>query len=162
MSMLELMLDWFLAFQILPPVNMRILKRDHQIPPGFDANQYDTQYVLFPGNEANLFPEPTFKDASYICLRTFDLLQPLLHLTPHPRSTLYALGNFGYCNSVPSQPVRPQSLCGQLVSQLLSSTLVPDVRVLRYPLVITPAEPRPLPSSFPPYFSFRADAFLTQ
>ena len=40
-------------------------------------------------------------------------------------------------------------LCGQLASQLLSSTLVPGVRVLKYPLVITPAEPRPLPPSFP-------------
>ena len=150
--MMEMMLDCLLAFQILPPVNLRLLKGDRQVPPGKDLTEFDTQYVLFPRKQADLFPTPTFRDASYIWLRTYDFLQLILHLTPHPRSTLYALGNFGYCNSVPSQPMRPLLLCGQLVSQLLSNTLVPGVRVLKYPLVITPAEPRPFPSSFPPNF----------
>ena len=150
MSMMEMMLEFFLAFQILLPVNLRLLKRDHQIPPGRDLSNFDTQYVLFPRQDADLFPKATLKDASYIWLRTFDFLQPIPRLTPHPRSSLYALGNFGYCNSVPSQPVRPQLLCGQLVLQLLSNTLVPGVRLLKYPLVIAPAEPRPFPSSFPP------------
>ena len=153
MSMIEMMLDCFLAFQILPPVNLRLLKRDHKVPTATDVNQFDTQYVLFSRKEAALFPTPTLRDASYIWLWTFDYLQQILQLTPSPRSTLYALGNFGYCNSVPSQPVRPTLLCGQLVSQLLSNTLVPGVRVLKYPLVITPAEPRPFPPSFPPNFN---------
>ena len=73
-------------------------------------------------------------------------------MTPFPRASLYALGNLGFCNSSTSMPVRPQLLYGQLVSQLLASTLVPGVCVLKYPLVITPAEPRPLPSSFHPKF----------
>ena len=153
MSMMEMMLDCFLAFQILPTVNLRLLKRDHQVPQGKDLSEFETRYVLFPRREADLFPTPTLRDASYIWLRTYDFLQPILHLTPHPRSTLYALGNFGYCNSVPSQPVRPLLLCGHLVSQLLSNTLVPGVRVLKYPLVITPAEPRPSHHRFLPIFN---------
>ena len=151
-SMLELMLDRFIAFQLQPPVNMRLFLRRQTIPAGVDVSQHHTQYVLFPRHEASLFPPTMLTDASYIWLRTFDLLQPLLNLTPYPRSSLYALGNYGICNSSPSMPVRPQLLCGQLVSHLLASTLVPGVRVLKYRLVITPAEPRPLPSSFPPNF----------
>ena len=153
MSMIEMMLDCFLAFQILPPVSLRLLKRDHKVPTATDVSKFDTQYVLFSRKEAALFPTPTLQDASYIWLRTFDYLQPILQLAPFPRSTLYALGNFGCCNSVPSQPVRPTLLCGQLVSQLLSNTLVPGVRVLKYPLVITPAEPRRFPPTFPPNFN---------
>ena len=154
-TLLELLLDCLIAFQIRPPVNMRLFNRQHTLPPGVDTSSYSTQYVLFPRRESDLFPQIMLTDASYICIRiirTFDFLQPILQLTPHPRASLYALGNFGFCNSSPSIPVRPQLLCGHLVSQLLASTLVPGVRVLRYPLVITPAEPRPLPSSFPPNF----------
>ena len=151
-SMLELMLDCLIAFQIKPPVNMRLFTKRQALPAGVDVSQYDTQYVLFPRHEADLFPPVMLTDASYIWLRTFDFLHPVLALTPYPRASLYALGNFGFCNSSPSMPVRPQLLCGHLVSQLLASTLVPGVRILKYPLVITPAEPRPLPSSFPPNF----------
>ena len=151
-SMLELMLDCLIAFQIRPPVNMRLFSKRHTLPVGVDTPSHETQYVMFSRHEASLFPPTMLTDASYIWLRTFDFLQPLLKVTPYPRASLYALGNFGFCNSSPSMPVRPQLLCGQLVSQLLASTLVPGVRVLKYPLVITPAEPRPLPSSFPPNF----------
>ena len=151
-SMLELMLDCLIAFQVKPPVNMRLFTKRQALPAGMDVSQHDTQYVLFSRHEADLFPPIMLTDASYIWLRTFDFLHPLLALTPYPRASLCALGNFGFCNSSPSMPVRPQLLCGHLVSQLLASTLVPGVRVLKYPLVITPAEPRPLPSSFPPNF----------
>ena len=146
-TLLELMLDSLIAFQIRPPVNMRLFNRRHTLPPGVDTSSYTTQYVLFPRRESELFPQIMLTDASYIWIRTFDFLQPIIQLTPHPRASLYTLGNFGFCNSSPSIPVRPQLLCGHLVSQLLASTLVPGVRVVRYPLVITPAEPRPLPSS---------------
>ena len=116
-SMLELMLDCLLASQLQPPVNMRLFLRRQTLPAGVDVSQYHTQYVLFPRHEASLFPPTMLTDASYIWLRTFDLLQPLLDLTPYPRASLYALGNYGFCNSSPSMPVRPQLLCGQLVSQ---------------------------------------------
>ena len=161
-SMLELMLDCLIAFQLRPPVHMRLFSRRQTLPAGVDISQYETQYVLFPRHEASLFPPTMLTDASYIWLRTFDYLQPLLDLTPYPRASLYALGNFSFCNSSPSMPVRPQLFCGQLVSQLLASTLVPGVRVLKYPLVITPAEPRPLPSSFPANFQLCAVAHLTR
>ena len=143
--MLELILDCLIAFQIRPPVNMRLFTKSQTLPAGVDVSHYDTQYVSFPRHEANLFPPIVLTDASYICLRTVDFLHPLLALTPYLRASLYALGNFGFCNSSPSMPVRPQLLCGHLVSQLLASTLVPGVRVLKYPS-------RPLPSSFPPNF----------
>ena len=46
-SMLELMLDCLIAFQIRPPVNMRLFTRRQPLPAGEDVSQYDTQYVLF-------------------------------------------------------------------------------------------------------------------
>ena len=106
-SMLELMLDCLIAFQIKPPVNMRLFTKRQALPAGVDVSQYDTQYGLFSRHEADLFPPVMLTDASYIWLRTFDFLHPVLALTPYPRASLYALGNFGFCNSSPSVPVRP-------------------------------------------------------
>ena len=85
-----------IAFQIRPPVNMRLFTRRHLLPAGVDVSQYTTQ---FSRHGASLFPPVMLTDASYIWLRTFDYLQPLLDLTAYPCASLYALGNFGFCNS---------------------------------------------------------------
>ena len=68
-SMMEMMLDCCLAFQILPPVSLRLLKRDHEGLPGCDIGHLDTQYVLFPRREADL-------------LYQTDIERFLLHMAP--------------------------------------------------------------------------------
>ena len=151
-SLLELMLDCFISFQILPPVNLRLQKQRQTALQPVDWNKYHTQYFLFSRAENSFFPKPYLTDGSYIWIRTLDFLKPHFHLFPGARISSNTLKTFGFGNNIPSIAQRPQLLCGHLVSQLLHNTLVYGVDRLRYPLVLPYADPRPLPSLFPPDF----------
>ena len=107
--------------------------RRQTLPAGVDISQYTTQHVLFPRHEASLFPPIMLTDASYIWLRTFDYLQPLLELTPYPRESVYALGNFGFCNSSSSMPVRPQCCAANSCPNYLPRPLFLEFESLSIP-----------------------------
>ena len=134
------------------PVNLRLQKQRQTAHQKVDWSKFHTQYSLFPRAENNIFPKPYLTDASYIWICTLDFLKPHFHLFPGVRFPANTLKAFGFGNNVPSISNRSRLLCGHLVSQLLHNTLVHGVDRVRYPLVIPYAEPRPLPSSFPPDF----------
>ena len=151
-ALLKLMIDCFISFQILPPVNLRLQKQRGTTSQPVDWNKYHTQYFLFSRAENNIFPKPYLTDGSYIWIRTLDFSKPHFHLFPGVRISRNTLKTFGFGNNVPCVANRPQLLCGHLVSQLLHNTLVYGVDRLRYPLVLPYADPRPLPSLFPADF----------
>ena len=152
-ALLELMIDCFISFQILPPVNLRLQKQRRTASQPVDWNKYQTQYFLFSRAKNNTFPKPYLTDGSYIWIRSLDFLKPHFHLFPGVRISRNTLKTFGFGNNVPSIANRPQLLCGHLVSQLLHNTLVYGVDRLRYPLVLPYADPRPLPSLLPADFN---------
>ena len=151
-ALLELMIDCFISFQILPAVNLRLQKLRRTNSQPVDWNKYHTQYVLFSRAENSIFPKPYLTDGSYIWIWTLEFLKPHFHLFPGVRISSNTLKTFGFGNNVPSIANRPRLLCGHLVSQFLHNTLVYGVDRLRYPLVLPPADPRPLPPLFPPDF----------
>ena len=151
-ELLELMLECFISSQILPPVNFRLQKQWQTAHQKVDWSKFHTQYFLFPRAENNILSRPYLTIAPYIWIRTLDFLKPHFHLFPGVRFPSNTLKTFGFGNNVTSISNRPRLLCGHLVSQLLHNTLVHGGDRLRYPLVLPVAEPRPLPSSFPPNF----------
>ena len=79
-ALLEIMLDCFICFQILPPVNLTLQKQRQTAHQKVDWSKFHTQYFLFSRAENNIFPKPYLTDASYIWIRTLDFLKPHFHL----------------------------------------------------------------------------------
>ena len=150
-SLLELMLDCLISYQILPPVNLRVCaKRRLACPVKFSTKKHT--YTLLTKEDQDCMPAPSITDASGIWIRTFDYLQPLHSLAPCGRNTSTTLKFWGYTNVVPSLRVRPTLLSGHAVSNFLESTIIPGVRSLNFPLHL----PRRMARQLPP--SFRSDS----
>ena len=151
-SCLELMLDLFLAYQTLGPINITKIQggRNLQIPP--EARRIVTNqraYYHLPNySQRTKLPTPFLTDCTHTWLRTLDLLKDSLCL-PVERQNLFTLNLYGYNNVVPSLRGRPTLLTGNGVSQYLSHLIVPGARCLKYPLKLPHAKPWPLPSDFP-------------
>ena len=73
-------------------------------------------------------------------------------MTPHPRENPRSLANLGFSNVVPSLKATRILLSGSEAKRLLSQTLVPGVRVLKYPYTVPRRSPFPLPPGFPSDF----------
>ena len=146
-SLLELMLDCLILFQILPPTNLRVCaKRRLPCPVKFSTNGYT--YTMLTREDQSCMAAASITEASGTWLRTFDYLQPLLGLPPVDRSNSTTLKYWGYTNVVPSLRSRPLLLCGHSVSNFLEFTIVPGVRSLNFPLHLPRRVARQLPASF--------------
>ena len=84
-ALLELMLDCFISFQILPPVNLRLQKKRQTAQQTLHWSKFHTQYFAFSRAENAIFPKPYLTDGSYIWIRTLDFLKPF---PPVPGSSL--------------------------------------------------------------------------
>ena len=144
-SLLELVLDLFISFQTPGPLNVRTLGNRflQDVPDHARKSKYAYYYLPTPSQSQGL-PGQLLTHASHTCLRSFDFLYSIGANTV-PRTNLYCLGMWGYNNVVPALNCRPPLLAGNLVSELLGSTLKPGVRSLRYTLRIPLHPPRPYP-----------------
>ena len=151
-SCLEWMLDLFLAYQTLGPVNITKIQGGKNILIPLEARRIVTNqraYYHLPNySQRTLLPNPLLTDCTHTWLRTLDLLKDSLCL-PVERQNLFTLNLFGYNNVVPSLRARPTLLTGNRVSQYLSHLIAPGARCLKYPLKLPHARPWPLPSDFP-------------
>ena len=144
-SLLELMLDCLISYQILPPINLRVCaKRRLACPVKFSTKKHT--YTMLCKEDQDCMPAPSITDASGIWIRTFDYLQPLHSLAPCGRNTSTTLKFWGYTNVVPSLRLRPTPLSGHAVSNYLEPTIIPGVRSLNFPLHL----PRRAARQFPP------------
>ena len=146
-SLLELMLDCLILYQILPPTTLRVCsKRRISCPFKF----------LRTVTHAPCFPDIT----SHACLR-FQVLKPVergcvrlimfslfsafcLSIAATPLTLKF----WKYTNVAPLIQIRPVLLCGHSVSNFLEFTIVPGVGSLNFPLHLPRRFPRQLPASF--------------
>ena len=147
-SLLEIMLDFCITFQTRLPINVAVnrlrIPGIPVLPPKSPA-----KYVLLSRSLARTLPPDTFKSATHTILRAFDFLYPRIRMVPFPRENLRSLANLGYSNVVPSIKITPRLPSGAEARRLLSQTLIPGVRVLKYPFVV----PRRTSASLPPGLS---------
>ena len=66
-------------------------------------------------------------------LPSFDMISTKVQFCPCKREHLRSLTHVGFTNMVPSVRCFPFLLSGPLVRGLLSSTIRPDIRILKYP-----------------------------
>ena len=144
-SLIELMLDLFITYQTLGPLNVRTMggKFLQDVPK--HAQKSKLAYYFLPSpSQAKQLPNPLLVHCSSTFLRTFDFLSQAGAITVQ-RANVYCMGQWGYNNVVPAIRMRPPLLSGNLVSELLSSTLIPGARSLRYTLRIPVVAPKPYP-----------------
>ena len=148
-SLLEIMLDLFISFQTCGPVNIRGNKTRVKValPPDVPPGKM-SYYYLPDRNEQKQLPNLLITQASHTWLLTLKYLEEKLGITPFRLETA-SLNLFGYTNVVPSLSIRPTLLNGNLTSQLLSETLVPGRRSLKYHFRLPPAPSLPWPDCFP-------------
>ena len=143
-SLLEIMLDFCITFQTRLPINVAAnrlrIPGIPVLPPKSPA-----KYVLLSRALARTLPPDTFKSATHTFLRAFDFLYPRIRMVPFPRENLRSLANLGYSNVVPSIKITPRLPSGAEARRLLSQTLVPGIRVLKYPFVVPRRTSAPLP-----------------
>ena len=145
-SLLELMLECLILFQILPPKNLRVGAKRRTCPVKFSTNGHT--YTMLSKEDQSCMPPVSITEASGTWLRTFDYLQFLVGLSPFDRSNSTTLKFWGCINVVPSIRIRPALLCGHSVSGFLESTIIPVAGSLNFPLHLPRRSPRQLPASF--------------
>ena len=150
-SVVEIMLNLCLTFQVRVPVNLQVTKLSGPDVPVL-APKDPAKYYLPTRKMGMLLPPDNLKQKSHTFLRTFDYLQKLLHLAPVNRDNLRALSSVGYSNVLPSLRISPVLLSDQLARNFLSRILTPGVRVLKYSYQIPTMQPRLLPAHFPTDF----------
>ena len=114
-SLLELMLDLFISFQTPGPLNVRTLGNQflQDVPGHARKSKYAYYYLPTPSQSQGL-PGQLLTHASHTFLRGAITI---------PRTNLYCLSMWGYNNVVPALNCRPPLLAGNLVNELLGSTL---------------------------------------
>ena len=150
-SLVEIMLDLCMTFQVRVPVNLQVTKLSGPDVPAL-APKNPAKYYLPARKMGKLLPPENPKQTSHTFLRTFDYLQKLLLLAPVDRENLRALSPVGYSNVLPSLRISPVLLSGQLARNFLSRILTPGIRILKYLYQIPTMQPRLLPAHFPTDF----------
>ena len=150
-SLMEMMLDLLISFQVRIPINVAAQKLHLPgipvLPPKSPA-----KYVLLSRSQGRSLPQDVLTNSVHTFLRTFDFLYARIHMTPCIRENLRTLAPVGFTNVVPSLRATPTLLAGHEARRLLSRILIPGVRVLKYPYSIPRREPLPLPAGFPSDF----------
>ena len=150
-SLLEIMLDLCISFQVRPPINAALSKlrlpEVPVLPPKSPA-----KYVLLSRASCLTLPLDTLTASVHTFLLTFDFLYPRTLMTPYPRENLRSLANLCFSDVVPSLKATPILLSGSEAMRLLSQTLVPGIRVLKYPETVPRRPSFPLPPGFPSDF----------
>ena len=130
-SLVEIMLDLCLTFQVRVPVNLMTTQLKGPgvpvLPPKSPA-----KYFLPTRQMGAVLPPECLKQSSHTFLRTFDSLQKMLAMAPVDRENLRSLARIGYSNVLPSLRISPVLLSGLQARSLLTRILTPGVRVLKY------------------------------
>ena len=143
-SLVEIMLDFCLTFQVRVPVDLRTTQLKGPgvpiLPPKSPA-----KYFLPNRQMGAVLPPECLKQTSHTSLRTFDYLQKMLAMAPVDRENLRSLAPIGYSNVLPSLRISLVLLSGLQARSLLTRILVPGVRVLKYSYRIPVVPPRDMP-----------------
>ena len=150
-SLVEIMLDLCLIFQVLVSVNLQVTKLSGPDVPVL-APKDPAKYYLPTRKMGMVLPPECLKQTSHTFLLTFDYLQKLLHVVPVERENLRSLSSGGYSNVLPSLRISPVPLSGQLARNFLSCILSPGICVPKYSYQIPLTQPRSLPAHFPTDF----------
>ena len=146
-SLLEIMLDFCITFQNRLPINVAANRLQSTgiavLPPKSPA-----KYVLLSRALARTLPPDTFKSSMHTFLRAFDFLYRRIHMVPFPRENLRSLANLGFSNIVPSVKTTLRVPSGVEAGRLISETLIPGVRVRKYPFTVPRRQSAPLPHCF--------------
>ena len=130
------------------PVN---IAANHILLPGIPVlpPKSPAQYVLPSRSQARSLPPDILTNTVLTFIRTFDFLYARIHMCPYDRENLRSLSPVGFTNVGPSLRAMPTLLAGHESRGLISRTLIPGIRVLKYPYSIPRRKPLPLPSGFP-------------
>ena len=132
-SLLEIMLDLCISYQVRPPINAALNKLRLPgvpvLPPKSPA-----KYVLLSRMACACLPPDTLTASAHTFLLTCDFLYPRILMTPFPHANLRSLAHLGFSNVVPSLKATPALLSGSEAKRLLSQTLVPGIVSSRIPI----------------------------
>ena len=155
-SLLEVMVDLLITFQISTPVNKKNLrkKHGHSRHSSHLAWEHIKYTNLLPSKEeTSLLPPHLLKECHSMWMHTIQYLLPQVNLYPHAQVTSRSLANIGYSNLLPSWPSRPLLLSGDAASRYLSSLIKPGARKLKYRFLLPEVNPRPLPPQISDMFN---------
>ena len=144
-SLVEMMVDFFITFQVTSPVNKKNLRKKHGHCTHISWDHIKYTNHLPSKEETLLLPPPLLTECHSMWMHTIQYLAPLVHLCPFAQVTSRSLAHVGYSNMLPSWPSRPLLLSGNAASRFLTSLIKPGARKLKYRCIVPKATPRPLP-----------------
>ena len=144
-SLMEMMVDFFISFQVTSPVNKKILRKKHGHCSHISWDQIKFTNHLPSREESLLLPPPLLTECHSMWMHTIQYLVPLVNLCPHAQVTRRSLSHVGYSNMLPSWPPRPLLLSGDAAARYLSTLIKPGARKLKYRCLVPKATPKPLP-----------------
>ena len=144
-SLVDMMVDFFITFQVTSPVNKKNLRKKHGHCSHISWDHIKYTNHLPSKEEALLLPPPLLTECHSMWMHTIQYLTPLVHLCPYAQVTRRSLAHVGYSNMLPSWPSRPLLLSGNAESPFLTSLIKPGARKLKYRCIVPKATPRPLP-----------------
>ena len=101
-SLMKMMVDLFLTFQVTAPVNKKNLRKKHGHCSHIPSDQIKFTNHLPSGEESLLLPPPLLTECHSMWMHTIQHLSPLVNLCPYAQVTRRSLAQVGYSNMLPS------------------------------------------------------------